>query len=642
MRGLLRLNLHMKNDIKLGRSLSYKNRKKMLWTGGLITCFLALTFIWIGKYPKEKYTNRFLASTSDIICQNDSGYIDNQYYRNGFTNKNFVNKDDIVHGVYSNRKEIKILCYWMGKDSNERILYKIYLEDEASQTFLLKIDSENIIKEVVPETDTFIFRDKDSKEIFLGKHDVINGKELAIKITTDSKWPDNEKWQHYYDYEIDKERKLLSLKTHDGLDFYSYYYEPTGERKTCEDSKSPKTKKEVVVLIPGGSSSYTDRPMMDNSMGIQTASFLRDMGYVTLMANVRGKERISNDFRLSGIGKMYSYVVQDIITALDELSNRIDIDKSDIKVIGCSRGGHMASLFATNLINLTTEYKVTKTISSSGVLDTTLGSLNYYKKLPKKFPDMSMEDINRYFLIDFTDYDWMNGALCPERPKGIYTDAEWKKILKFDKFNASKYLRRYPNLNQTLCKNSVYKNNSPSYHIANLQGEFLGMAGYNETGNTSVYAPLHFKSLDTEKKIMAIIHPFGHCLPPASFSYSKKIYPYDILRWNFKKRIFGDFLNGCYEEVSMEKIERVKEKIKNAYSCIEKNFKEATDYYLSIEKLEEILTRYEKDFLICRGKNTSQCRWQTYMNYAVLWDMYKGGKRGAYDNQKITKTCIED
>ena len=586
---------------------------------------LIVTLVWKFLILDKNYNSRFLASSREIICRrnyydfsNNIKLIDKETLsKHNLNNPDFDNsKDQLINKMYSNKRDIEVLCYWIAKDAKERVLYKIYLDNESSQTLLLMIDPDgNIIKNIVSETDAFYFMEEDSSEVFLKKSNTINGKKMKMKITTDPNWPDTEEWKDYVNYEIDEDRKLLSLNTHDGIDFYSFYYEPTRKKRNCDGTESKKDKQEVVVLIKGGSSSYMEAPSIDSSMGIQTASFLRDQGYITLLANVRGKEDLSNDFRLSGIGQIYNHAVKDIITALDELDNQFDIDRSNIKVIGCSRGGHIAALFATNLVNYTKKYRVSKTISSSGVLNLELGALNYHEKLPENFTSVPVSEVQRlHNSIRFsTSLRWMAGGFCPKRPNGIYTDAQWERILELDQYFATRYLKKYPNLDQNLCKNSTWEKNSPAHHIANLQGDFLGLAGYTEWSNTSRLAPLQFKSLNKNKNIMAILHPWYHCLPPPLNESSNH-----NARWEFKKKIFSDFLNGCEEKVSNEKIEKIKKEVKNIYS-----HKNISGRFPSIDELNEILTTYEKGFLFCKEQNAPQCRWQIYMNYFALLKHYE-------------------
>ena len=486
-------------------------------------------------------------------------------------------------------------------------------------------------------------KDHSSQEVFVGKYNIHDGKEIRMKITTDANWPEDEKWEYFVDYEIDKDRKLLPLKTHDGLDYYSFYYEPTGIKKNCDGSENKKSKKEVVVLVQGGTGSYKDKPDDDGPMGIETASFLKSQGYIVLMANVRGKKKLSNEFRLSGIGQMYNHGVKDIITALDGLSDQFDIDKSNIKIMGCSRGGHFAALFATYLSKYTKEYKVIKTIVSSGTLNAVKGALNYYEKLPSNFSKMTMEEINQSIILDLNDNDWMGGALCPERPHGIYTDDEWKKILEFDQYRGKGYLELYPNPDQKVCKYSTYQRNSPAHNVAGLQGDLLALAGYDEYGLTDTLAPLEFKSLDKSKNITAVLHPFDHCIAPRKKE-----------GWKFKVKIFSDFLNGCEEKISNEKIKGLKEKIGKTYSCLEEYFKNErkgldeikldNKNFLRVDELEKILTTYEKDFLKCKERDSQRCLWQSYVNYSALLESYNKTTRYQAEWKSSNKLldCIQE
>ena len=578
------------------------------------------------------------SSQSDIIC--------NTYDRITKAYNPRFRKDIITDKIPQKYKKnpVEVKCHWIGDDDKQRILYQMKLDNKASQMFMLVIDrNENIeLKEIVPDTDSFITRkEHSSPDVFIEKYNINNGKKMRMRITTADNWPEEEKWEYSpVDYEVDEDRKLLPLKTHDGLEFYSFYYEPTKKKKYCDGSLDQKRKKEVVVLIKGGTGSYRDKSEYNNPMGSQIASFLREQGYIVLMTNYRGKKKLSNDFRLSGIGQMYNHGVKDIISALNGLAKRYDIDKSNIKIMGCSRGGQMAALFSIYLSQYTKEYKVAKTIVSSGILNPIQGALNYYKKLPDNFHQITMEEINNnQFMLDFGDYDWMGDSLCPKRPHGIYTDNEWKKILEFDQYKGKRYLDKYPNLDQKTCKYSTYQKNSPAHNIINLQSDLLALAGYNEYGNTSPFAPLEFKRRDKSKKTTAVLHPFGHCIG------------LDNSGWEFKKKIFSDFLNGCEEEISDEQIKKLKEKIKTIYSCMEKYFIDKdsdlnriksgydTKYFLSINDLEALLTTYENDFLVC--KNLGQrCRWQAYQNYLSLFESYKKIVNEPSNGGEKLKNCI--
>ena len=338
----------------------------------------------------------------------------------------------------------------------------------------------------------------------------------------------------------------------------------------------------------------------------------------------------SNEFRLTGVQSLYNNGVKDIITALDGLASRYKIDKSDIKVMGCSRGAQVSALFATNLSRYSQEYKVTKTIvSSSTYLDMTLGALKYHqKKVPPSFSyNSSRDDIGLFYNVD-----WLGGAVCPMRPKGVYTDEEWKNIVEMDKTKAEKYLKKYPtilkrfpSLKKTICTDA-YKKNSATYHLSNLQGDILTTAGDDEY---AAYSSLYFKKKDKSGRVSTIIHPESHC---HGLSTSK-----DTI-----VSIYSQFLNSCEQDYTDKDISKIREKMSKIFDCLisEKQPSQYLQTYLPysndsdifeinrygaiiLGELEKMLHTYEKDFSNCKNKkNPKRCRWQMYQTYNFFHNRY--------------------
>ncbi len=532
-----------------------------------------------------------------------------------------INCDDIPNVNLQLPGTNNALCQWTTSNDKQRILYEKELDNKASQLYIREEGKDNV---VVSETAASVDWDYELNKWFIYKYDVLNGKELRLEINQSAMWPSGIQWELApTDIMPDPERILLPLKTWDGIDFYSYYYMPTGKLRNCDGSIKESDQQKVIVLLQGGTGSYKYMPAECNSMGIETAQFLKEQGYLVLMANVRGKKKLSNLFRLTGIGHMYDNGTKDIIAALDALDAKYGIDKSDIKAMGCSRGGHMAALFATNLSDIDSRYHISKTIVSSGVLNNILGALNYLSPLPVGFQNVDIEnsfeyDTDDYNLIynsklDFHDTDWMGGAICPARPHGAYTDLEWSKIIELDYTRSRKYLERYPELDQIVCKNQTYLNNNPAEKINKLQGELLALAGYEEWGSTSFLAPIEFQSRDQKSQVSSIIHPFGHCISPDN-----------TIGFSFKKRIYSDFLNGCKEKITKQKIAGLQQKIDKAHACLKQYYVFPDSLPYSRLELETILSAYDSEYISCDRKiNLENCQWQLFSNYQALFEEYK-------------------
>ena len=398
------------------------------------------------------------------------------------------------------KENLSVVCQW--RDTNDRLNYLVQRKlDKKARTQSLRIFNSQesyIEKPIELETSTHIEERDD--EYFLVKYDIRNGKRKLAKIDNNSDWANNISWFIDPKLTTDPDRKLLKLKTHDGHDFYSFYYLPSNFH--------PSDNQKIVILLQGGTGSYKHEPDREEFLDVDTVKFIRDAGYLPLLANFRGKQRLSNSFRSTGPGKMHSYGIKDIVTALDALRKNVSFDESDIRIIGHSRGGHMAALLATRLSDVTNKYKISKTVVSSGVFNPIDGYYSYYKDLQ----DIIEKDKN----LDFVDDDWTNGPLA-FRPNGKFTDSQWDQIQKIEKEHFQKFFMRSYDKVMPLSQKQVYFEQSPYHHSYKLQGQVLALTGISEThGNTSIHAPLQFQEKVGDNRVTVKFHEWGHGFPNSS------------------------------------------------------------------------------------------------------------------------------
>ena len=567
---------------------------------------------------------------SKITCRDDPNFKTEEW------NKRINDKNP-------NNGLVTAQCHWTDDQGNTRILFIQRLDNKTKNMLVMTTTPDN-----KTQTDLLVEgggpnccrlshvseapeSNRDTSP-YIFKFSLKDGKRMKMPVNTKADWPAGQQWEEFVDKEnVDTDRKLLTLKSHDGIDFYSYYYEPTVSLKNCDGSTMKTKKKKVIVLLQGGTSSYMYEPVESRKMSVTTANYLRSQGYTVLLANFRGKKHQSHDFRLTGIGTKYSNGTRDIITALEALSSQYDIDKSDIKVMGCSRGAQMAALFATNLSRYSTDYKITKTVvSSSTHLNYELSTLNFHAKLPDNFLTMPAPEALEH--LYFSDVDWNGGAACPKRPRGVYTDAEWKRILELDQLKVTRYLERYPHLlkifpslkNKT-CRPDVYKNNSAISHIANLQGDLLFEGGHAEEAK---WSGLNFQSKDESERVRTVIHPFGHCYLDSSTASTQE--GKNLIN-QFEQGIRSQFLNGCQKDVTTDDISKMRTRMSELANCLIKIKNEGQGFpvegvsnLITPTELDTILTRFEKDFLNCNSKpNSKSCRWQIYQSYKSFHEWYK-------------------
>ncbi len=398
------------------------------------------------------------------------------------------------------KENLSVVCNWHDSNANLNYLVQRKLDKKARTLTLRVLNNEQKFQEVPIEIQTRTHIDEIEGSKYIVKYDIFNGKKKVAKISTDSNWPQNIKWVDTPNLVTDQDRKILKLKSHDGLDFYSFYYLPTDFIKT--------EKQKVVILLQGGTGAYKHEPDHHDFMGIQTAKFLKDAGYLPLLANFRGKQRLSNKFRSTGPGQMHNHGIKDIITALNALSKKVNIDENDIRVIGHSRGGHMAILLATRLSDISKDYKISKSVVSSGVFNPVDGYYSFYKDLD----EIIDEDKN----LDFVDDDWTNGALS-YRPKDKFTDYQWEQIQKIEKEHFESFFKRSYDRPMTLANTQAYFEQSAYHHSDNLQGVVLALTGISEThGSCSYHGPYQFQEKVGQERMTVKLHEWGHGFPNMS------------------------------------------------------------------------------------------------------------------------------
>ncbi|MDD0852025.1 prolyl oligopeptidase family serine peptidase [Halobacteriovorax sp. GB3] len=393
----------------------------------------------------------------------------------------------------------QVRCQWRNEVGELNYLIEKKLDKKARELYL-RVFSNNESVDIPINTDTRAWFEERDGHQYLVKNNIKNGKRLIAKISSHSKWPNKISWNEDPTETHDPERKLLPLKTHDGIDFYSFYYLP-------KDYNSSK-KQKVVILLQGGTGSYHSEPVYDDFEDLTTINFLRDAGYTVLLANFRGKAKLSNEFRLTGPGQMHNHGIKDVLTSLKGLSDKVLIDKENLNIIGHSRGGHMAALMATRLSEHTNKYKISKTVASSGVFNTIDGYYSYYNDLDQELD----QDKN----LDFVDDDWTNGALS-FRPEGKFTESQWEQVKQIETEEFKSFHRKNYEKEMPLSNTEAYFNQSPFHHKQGFQGELLALTGKSELqGNTSVHSPKQFQDALGKEKVEVILHDWGHGFPTLS------------------------------------------------------------------------------------------------------------------------------
>lgn len=405
------------------------------------------------------------------------------------------------HKIKLEKENLSVLCRWYNDDNALNYLVERKL-DKKARTLTLRIFKEDQTYSEKPiEMNTRVHKEERDGTHYLVKFDIHDGRKMVTKITPDRDWGTKLRWEVDPKLVTDPERKLLKLKGHDGISYYSFFYLPSDFDKN--------RKQKVVVLLQGGTGAYLHEPDRGEFLDIQTVTFLREAGYLPLLANFRGKARLSNQFRLTGTRQMHNHGIRDIVTALDALSKKVSIDKNDIRVIGHSRGGHMAMLLATRLSEITKEYKIAKTVVSSGVFNTIDGYYSFYKDLE--------EIINPEKNLDFVDDDWTDGALT-FRPAGKFSKDQWEQIQKYEKEHFDNFFKDNYDRPMRFSQTKAYFDQSPYHHADGLQGTILALSGNAETnGNCSFHGPYQFQERVGNERITVKLHEWGHGFPNETF-----------------------------------------------------------------------------------------------------------------------------
>ena len=321
----------------------------------------------------------------------------------------------------------------------------------------------------------------------------------------------------------DPDRKLLTLKTHDGLDFYSYYYLPK--------NYDPKKEQKVVVLLRGGTSSWINEPEENHFFEDpeDTIGFLRENGYTVVLANTRGRRRMSKEFRLTGVGgRVHDNGTRDFVSILDGLSKEVKIDKDSISTIGHSRGGAAAAIFATRLSDVSSDYKIAKTITNAGDYDPVDSIYGSYKIPDYNTPaykagnydaakneDMDATTDPEDFLY-FVDDDWMAGALN-HRPEGKFTDKQWARIQEIEKEHFTKW--QEDNLDRPIPLNNTqgYFNDSAYHHAEKLQGKVLALCDPDRDRPGFCGTAMKMEKRVGPERMKVITHDFDHMMPSLGY-----------------------------------------------------------------------------------------------------------------------------
>lgn len=401
----------------------------------------------------------------------------------------------------------EVLRSWETNSGEKRLLIHESIASKAKILKLRKVDLENNIHTIILESEAttelygkshfnepWLPEYNDEPRDYLYKYSLKNRQKFKIKITNEDDWPCKANWIKVPFRRIDPRRKLLSLKTHDDLPFYSLYALP----KNFKKSKNYP----IVVMLYGGTSTYNQEVESGHYMDEYTPNFLLENGFVVLFASFRGKKWLGNTYRESGIGMMHSNGVRDIVTALDSLKKIVKFDSGKINVIGHSRGGHMAAILATRLKSISSQYKVSKTLVSSGVLNPVDGYYNFFEPM-SSYNQIEGEN------LDFIDDDWTGGALC-FRPENRFDDLKWERIKEIERKYFEKELNENYKKGKPICNTKAYFNQSPYHHADNLQGEMLILVGDNEEGSLHPKGAFQFQSKAGRDRVQVKVHQYGH------------------------------------------------------------------------------------------------------------------------------------
>ncbi len=359
---------------------------------------------------------------------------------------------------------------------------------------------------------------------FLIKYSPEDGLNYRIPVTASKNWPNDQSYTLAPDQITDPDRKLLKLKTKDTqTGFYDYYYLP--KNKTKDQPMK------VAVLFRGGESSFRGSSNDKSFIEKPTVEWLRENGYLVLLANYRGRREITSNFRSEGIGRPDRQIA-DVITALDALSHSHSIDKNDLHLIGHSQGGQFAALLSTRLKEFTSDYTVTKTLLSSPALNSVDGYFGYYEGINLSGTPENIRDDGAY--LSLVQRKWTRGALCC-RPKGKFTDTQWKVIHDLELKAFQRYYRCVkPKLAKPPCAPQDYFAQSAIHYASNAQGKYFVLVGgarryegsskanepfrmrdyTSENGETSRYGAYQFQKRLGKERVQVLTHPYGHGFDP--------------------------------------------------------------------------------------------------------------------------------
>ncbi|OFZ45718.1 MAG: hypothetical protein A2417_10315 [Bdellovibrionales bacterium RIFOXYC1_FULL_37_79] len=400
-----------------------------------------------------------------------------------------------------------LLKDWIDSNGAKRILYHVHLDKKSRILRFATIFSDGKINDEILENEGYTnvagknyytrpWRSEYQNEPhnYLYKRSLENGQIFRKLILSDFNWPDSVDWEALPLYNVDSRRLIMNLKAHDGISFYSLYALPP--------NYDPNHKYKVVILILGETSIHTPEVEENNYMEDQTPNYLLSNNQIVLFANVRGKKYLGNTFRNTGIGQMHNHSLKDIITALNELSKKVNFDKKALRVIGHSRGGHIAALLATRLGEISKDYQIEKTIVSSGILNTVDGYYNFFKPMTSYNQQEGLD-------LDFRDDDWTGGALC-YRLKDKFTDKQWEKIKKVERKHFEEHLLLFYPPGRKFCNTQAYFEQSPYHHIDKIQGEMVIIAGEDEEGICNPLGAYQFQEKAEKDLVKVITHPYGH------------------------------------------------------------------------------------------------------------------------------------
>ena len=163
----------------------------------------------------------------------------------------------------------------------------------------------------------------------------------------------------------------------------------------------------------------------------------------------------------------------------------------------------MAGILATRLSDITSKYKIHKTVISSGMLNSVDGYYNFYNPMNKENNKKDGEN------LDFGDDDWTGRALC-YRPKKRFNDVKWEKIKFIEKKHfteelSENYLKGHP-----LCNTKAYFEQSPYHHAEKIQGSMMILVGKDEEGTMHPNGALQFQEKVGSDRVEVSIHNYGH------------------------------------------------------------------------------------------------------------------------------------